>query len=133
CGPRRRSRSCRAPISVGRTSAATIPAPVRSGSRWCTTSRPPIRPCAASRQRWTRAGERAMAASTAPLAEQGGIAGFLARRASEALGVLLIIAALALALALLGHNPNDPSLNHATVGPVTNPLGYVGASIADLG
>ena len=74
-----------------------------------------------------------MAASTAPLAEQGGIAGFLARRASEALGALLILAALAMALALLGHNPNDPSLNHATVGPVANPLGYVGASIADLG
>ncbi len=74
-----------------------------------------------------------MAASTAPLAEQGGIAGWFARRASEALGALLILAALAMALALLGHNPNDPSLNHATVGPVTNPLGYVGASIADLG
>jgi S-DNA-T family DNA segregation ATPase FtsK/SpoIIIE len=74
-----------------------------------------------------------MAASTAPLAEQGGIAGFLARRASEALGAVLILAALAMALALLGHNPNDPSLNHATVGPVANPLGYVGASIADLG
>jgi DNA segregation ATPase FtsK/SpoIIIE, S-DNA-T family len=74
-----------------------------------------------------------MAASTAPLAEQGGIAGFLARRASEALGAMLILAALAMALALLGHNPNDPSLNHATVGPAANPLGYVGASIADLG
>jgi S-DNA-T family DNA segregation ATPase FtsK/SpoIIIE len=74
-----------------------------------------------------------MAVSTAPLAEQGGIAGFLARRASEALGALLILAALAMALALLGHNPNDPSLNHATAGPVANPLGYFGASIADLG
>jgi S-DNA-T family DNA segregation ATPase FtsK/SpoIIIE len=74
-----------------------------------------------------------MAASTAPLAEQGGIAGFLARRASEALGAVLILAALTLALALLGHNPNDPSLNHATAGPITNPLGYVGASMADLG
>jgi S-DNA-T family DNA segregation ATPase FtsK/SpoIIIE len=74
-----------------------------------------------------------MAVSTAPLAEQGGVAGFMLRRASEALGALLVVAALALALVLLGHNPNDPSLNHATVGPVTNPLGYVGASIADLG
>ncbi len=55
------------------------------------------------------------------------------RRASEALGALLVLAALALALVLLGHNANDPSLNHATVGPITNPLGYVGASIADLG
>jgi DNA segregation ATPase FtsK/SpoIIIE, S-DNA-T family len=74
-----------------------------------------------------------MAVSTAHLAEQRGITGFLARRASEALGAVLILAALTLAVALLGHHPNDPSLNHATVGPVANPLGYVGASIADLG
>jgi S-DNA-T family DNA segregation ATPase FtsK/SpoIIIE len=74
-----------------------------------------------------------MAASTAPLAEQGGIAGFLARRASEALGGVLLLAALALATALLGHHPNDPSLNHATAGSPANPLGYVGASVADLG
>src|SRR5919106_4792519 len=113
CGPRRRSRSCPAPISVGPTSAATIPAIVRSGSRWCMISTPPTRRCAGSPQLWTRAGERLMAASSAPLAEQGGIAGFLVRRASEALGALLILAALALALALLGHHPNDPSFNHA--------------------
>ena len=74
-----------------------------------------------------------MAASTAPLAERGGIAGFFARRASEALGALLILAALVMALALFGHDANDPSLNHATVGPVGNPLGYAGASMADLG
>src|SRR5919106_1955225 len=74
-----------------------------------------------------------MAASSAPLAEQGGIAGFLTRRASEAVGALLILAALVLAVALLGHHPNDPSINHATAGPIANPLGYVGASIADLG
>jgi S-DNA-T family DNA segregation ATPase FtsK/SpoIIIE len=74
-----------------------------------------------------------MAASSAPLAEQGGIAGFLVRRASEALGALLILAPLALTLALLGHHPNDPSFNHATVGPAANPLGYAGATIADFG
>jgi S-DNA-T family DNA segregation ATPase FtsK/SpoIIIE len=74
-----------------------------------------------------------MAASSAHLAEQGGIAGFLVRRASEALGALLILAALALALALLGHHPNDPSFNLAIVGPVANPLGYAGATVADFG
>jgi DNA segregation ATPase FtsK/SpoIIIE, S-DNA-T family len=74
-----------------------------------------------------------MAASSVPLAEQGGIAGFLVRRASEALGAVLILAALILALALLGHDPNDPSLNHATVEPAANPLGYAGATIADFG
>src|SRR5262245_49019595 len=74
-----------------------------------------------------------MAVSSAHLAEQGGIAGFLVRRASEALGALLILAGLALALALLGHHPNDPSFNHAIVGPVANPLGYTGATIAEFG
>ena len=74
-----------------------------------------------------------MAASTAPLAQQGGIAGFLMRRASELLGCVLVLAALALAIALFGHNPNDPSLNHATAGPIANPLGFLGASVADLG
>jgi DNA segregation ATPase FtsK/SpoIIIE, S-DNA-T family len=74
-----------------------------------------------------------MAASSASLAEHRGIAGFLVRRASEALGGLLILAALALALTLLGHHPNDPSFNHAIVGPVANPLGYAGATIADFG
>ncbi len=73
-----------------------------------------------------------MAASSAPLAEQGGITGFLARRASELLGAVLILAALILAIALLGHHANDPSLNHATVGAIANPLGYFGASLADL-
>jgi S-DNA-T family DNA segregation ATPase FtsK/SpoIIIE len=73
-----------------------------------------------------------MAVSSAPLAEQGGIAGFFARRASELLGGVLILAALSLAVALLGHDANDPSLNHATTGPIGNPLGYFGASVADL-
>jgi DNA segregation ATPase FtsK/SpoIIIE, S-DNA-T family len=74
-----------------------------------------------------------MAVSIAPLAEQGGVVGFLARRASEALGLGLVLAALLLAIALLGYNANDPSFNHATAGPVTNPLGPVGAIIADIG
>jgi S-DNA-T family DNA segregation ATPase FtsK/SpoIIIE len=54
------------------------------------------------------------------------------RRAAELLGVLLVVSAIALAIALWGHDANDPSLNHATSGPSTNPLGAVGANIADM-
>ena len=63
---------------------------VRSGSRWCMISRPPMRRCAGLvADLSTRAGgTRMMAAPSAPRAERGGIAGFLARRASEALGAL---------------------------------------------
>jgi S-DNA-T family DNA segregation ATPase FtsK/SpoIIIE len=54
------------------------------------------------------------------------------RRGVELLGVGLLAAALALALSLWGHNPNDPSLNNATGGPSTNPLGPFGANLADM-
>jgi S-DNA-T family DNA segregation ATPase FtsK/SpoIIIE len=54
------------------------------------------------------------------------------RRAVELLGVGLLVAALALAVALWGHDPNDPSLNNATGGPSANPLGQFGASVADM-
>ena len=54
------------------------------------------------------------------------------RRGVELLGVGLLAVALALALALWGHNPNDPSLNNATGGPSTNPLGQFGANLADM-
>ena len=54
------------------------------------------------------------------------------RRGVELLGIGLLAVALALALALWGHNPNDPSLNNATGGPSTNPLGQFGANLADM-
>ncbi|MGH6943232.1 MAG: DNA translocase FtsK 4TM domain-containing protein, partial [Geminicoccaceae bacterium] len=73
-----------------------------------------------------------MAAPSLPKDERVGIGAFLTRRALEALGVGLLVVALLLAVALWGHNANDPSLNHATAGPSTNPLGYFGASVADL-
>jgi DNA segregation ATPase FtsK/SpoIIIE, S-DNA-T family len=56
----------------------------------------------------------------------------LRRRGVELLGVGLLAVALALALALWGHDVNDPSLNNATSGPSTNPLGHFGASFADM-
>ena len=56
----------------------------------------------------------------------------LRRRGLELLGVGLLAVALALALALWGHDANDPSLNNATSGPSTNPLGHFGASVADM-
>ena len=64
--------------------------------------------------------------------ELGGGSGWVRRRGLELLGVSLLIAAAALAIALWGHDANDPSLNHATSGSSTNPLGHFGASVADM-
>ncbi len=73
-----------------------------------------------------------MAAPSLRSADRAGVSEFLARRAAEALGLGLLAAALIVAVALWGYDPNDPSLNHATAGPSTNPLGSFGASIADV-
>ncbi len=73
-----------------------------------------------------------MAAPSLRSADRAGVSDFLARRAAEALGLALLAAALIVAVALWGYDPNDPSLNHATAGPSTNPLGVFGASIADV-
>ena len=64
--------------------------------------------------------------------ELGGGSGWARRRGLELLGVGLLIAAVALAIALWGHDANDPSLNHATSASSTNPLGRFGASVADM-
>ncbi len=73
-----------------------------------------------------------MAAPSLRTADRGGASDFLARRAAEALGLALLALALIVAVALWGYDPNDPSLNHATAGPSSNPLGIFGASIADV-
>jgi S-DNA-T family DNA segregation ATPase FtsK/SpoIIIE len=73
-----------------------------------------------------------MAVRTASGAERGVASEFVARRATEALGVCLLVFALVVAVALWGYDANDPSLNHATAGPSSNPLGAFGASLADL-
>jgi DNA segregation ATPase FtsK/SpoIIIE, S-DNA-T family len=72
-----------------------------------------------------------MATRSISRSDVGAAAGW-ARRGAELLGVVALVAALALAIALWGHDANDPSLNHATSGPSTNPLGSIGASVADM-
>jgi S-DNA-T family DNA segregation ATPase FtsK/SpoIIIE len=54
------------------------------------------------------------------------------RRFSEALGIGLCLFSLVLAVSLWGFDPGDPSLNNATSGPSSNPLGGFGAALADL-
>ena len=73
-----------------------------------------------------------MAAPSVPGIERAGVSRFLTRRLAEALGIGLLVAALIVAVALWGYDPNDPSLNHATSGPSVNPLGHFGASVADV-
>ena len=58
--------------------------------------------------------------------------GFAAARGREILGIALMAAALALTAAMLGHNAADPSLNHSTPAAAQNPLGFYGATAADI-
>ena len=57
---------------------------------------------------------------------------FFKRRFAEILGSLAIVAGLAFAVALIGYDSLDASLNNASATPVNNPLGLYGAIIADL-
>jgi len=74
---------------------------------------------------------RATATAKPPLLPEGA-ADFLRRRVIEIAGLALIALAGGLALALLGHDPGDPSLNTATARAAINPLGAPGALVADL-
>jgi S-DNA-T family DNA segregation ATPase FtsK/SpoIIIE len=56
---------------------------------------------------------------------------FFKRRLSEACGLVLIAATLALAAALITFSPSDPSFNTATDTPPQNLLGTFGAAAAD--
>ena len=73
-----------------------------------------------------------MAAPSIPRRAQFDLTEFLTRRASEALGIGLCLAALVLAVALFGFDAGDPSINHATSDRISNPLGGFGANVADL-
>ena len=57
---------------------------------------------------------------------------FLARRLAEGGGVALIVGVVLIGLALASWSTRDPSINHATSGPVRNLLGARGAVLADL-
>mgnify|MGYP003641333445 FL=1 len=61
-----------------------------------------------------------------------GATDYLKKRGIECLGIGLIILAFALLTALVSYSPADPSPNNATSQPVSNLLGYPGASIADV-
>jgi S-DNA-T family DNA segregation ATPase FtsK/SpoIIIE len=56
----------------------------------------------------------------------------LHRRLMEFLGLLAALGAVGLAVALISHDPADPSLNTATAGPVANLAGPAGAIVSDL-
>jgi S-DNA-T family DNA segregation ATPase FtsK/SpoIIIE len=57
---------------------------------------------------------------------------FLLRRTAEIAGVAMLVFAVVMTLALITWSVQDPSINHATSGPVRNWLGRPGALIADL-
>ena len=61
-----------------------------------------------------------------------GVRAVLRRRAMEALGLLVVVVAVALLVALAPHNPADPSLNTATAGGTTNMAGRAGAIVSDI-
>ncbi len=57
---------------------------------------------------------------------------FAKRRLVELSGLVMLVFAIALTLALATWSVEDPSLNHAVDGPVRNWLGYPGAVVSDL-
>ncbi|MFB3103021.1 MAG: DNA translocase FtsK 4TM domain-containing protein [Alphaproteobacteria bacterium] len=57
---------------------------------------------------------------------------FVRRRFAEGFGVLVIATAIALAIAFIGYDSLDSSLNNASGAAVNNPLGLYGAIAADL-
>jgi S-DNA-T family DNA segregation ATPase FtsK/SpoIIIE len=61
-----------------------------------------------------------------------GTGDFVRRRAFELVGLALLVAAIAFALALLSFAPEDPSLNSATTRHASNVLGLPGAYVADF-
>ncbi|HKY95942.1 MAG TPA: DNA translocase FtsK 4TM domain-containing protein [Kiloniellales bacterium] len=61
-----------------------------------------------------------------------GAGGWFRRRSMELAGLLLLALAGALLVLSITYDPNDPSLNRASDGPVENALGLPGAYLADL-
>ena len=61
-----------------------------------------------------------------------GTVDYLRRRASELIGISLIVFGAALLISLTSYNPDDPSFNNATGAAASNWLGGPGAYIGDL-
>src|SRR3954452_23965490 len=57
---------------------------------------------------------------------------FVARRVAEGSGILILALSATYIVALVTWSVRDPSLNHATAGPIRNLLGLKGAVVADL-
>ena len=57
---------------------------------------------------------------------------FIRRRFAECVGLLVIAAGLAFAVALIGYDSLDASLNNASGAPINNPFGFYGAVASDL-
>ena len=57
---------------------------------------------------------------------------FTRRRFAECIGLLVTAAGIAFAIALIGYDSLDASLNNASAAPIKNPLGLYGAIASDL-
>ena len=79
----------------------------------------------------TRTSRPTSAAAQAARARDG-VGGFLKRRIAELLRIAPGLLAVALLIAFVTYNPNDPSPNVAADGPISNLLGWPGAAVSDV-
>ena len=70
--------------------------------------------------------------SSSIMTEEHGLRRFVWRNLEGIAGLVMVAAAAALSAALATWTIDDPSLSHATDGPVRNALGFPGATISDL-
>ncbi len=73
-----------------------------------------------------------MATTTADLMDSAPVMDWLRALLRRGFGLVLLIGAGFVALAIFGFNPDDPSINQATSAVVSNPTGANGAIVADL-
>src|SRR5262249_38500286 len=124
----------RAAISRATRPTAAIPARATSGSRWCRTRPPPRKRCTGWSACWARTNTMSAIDRTLDsltfLTDEARDA--LRRRLRQLVGLVLILFALLIAVALATWSVRDPSLSHATTTPVRNLLGVAGSTVADL-
>jgi S-DNA-T family DNA segregation ATPase FtsK/SpoIIIE len=75
---------------------------------------------------------RHSAAAAEAAGARDGVAGFLKRRTADLLRIAPGLLAVALLIAFVTYNPNDPSPNVAADGPIANLLGWPGAAVSDV-